>query len=156
MLINHMIKPYYIALIFLLCGIYTISFNAYAEMYKWVDEEGNTHYTQNPPPDGVDYETKKPPYPVNTEEAVDSFRQKQEEAREVREAKQKSEDETAKTEEEKAEDQRKCDNIKLRLQSLQRPRISTTDESGNRIRMSEEERIQGIKEAEKKLAEHCK
>lgn len=28
-----------------------VSFTAHAEMYKWVDDEGVTHYTQTPPPD---------------------------------------------------------------------------------------------------------
>ena len=128
----------------------------HAGMYKWVDEEGNTHYTQSPPPDGQDFETKQPPPPVNTEEAIDSFEQKQKEGKEAREAQQKSEQEQAQTEQDKAAHEKKCDNIRLRLQSLQRPRITTVDESGNRVRMSEEERIKGIKDAEKTLSEHCK
>ena len=33
---------------------------AVAEMYKWVDDEGNTHYTQSPPPGDVEKEIIKP------------------------------------------------------------------------------------------------
>ncbi|MCG8614453.1 MAG: DUF4124 domain-containing protein, partial [Pseudomonadales bacterium] len=29
-------------------------------MYKWVDEDGNTHYSQSPPPAGVEGTTIKP------------------------------------------------------------------------------------------------
>jgi hypothetical protein len=42
------------------CLLLTLSLNAYSsEIYKWIDEEGKTHYTQTPP-DGVEAEAIKP------------------------------------------------------------------------------------------------
>ncbi|OGT74970.1 MAG: hypothetical protein A2W76_00380 [Gammaproteobacteria bacterium RIFCSPLOWO2_12_47_11] len=155
MLKNRMIETNRILMVILLSGMITITFDARAQMYKWVDAEGNTHYTQQLPPDGVEYETKKPPPSVNTEEAVDSFQKMQDEERKSRESKEKSGQEAAIKEQDQAELQKKCDSLRLRINSLQRPRITTTDENGNRARMPEEERLKSIEEAEKKLAEHC-
>ncbi|HKK16999.1 MAG TPA: DUF4124 domain-containing protein, partial [Gammaproteobacteria bacterium] len=46
-----------------------VSSNALAAMYKWVDENGEVHYTQTPPPGDIQAETIKPPPDVNTEKA---------------------------------------------------------------------------------------
>ena len=43
----------------LLCGVSTI---CSAQMYKWVDEQGDTHYSEIPPPKG-DVTTVAPPPP---------------------------------------------------------------------------------------------
>lgn len=153
---NRVTGFYTMASAILVTGLVVVAADVNAEMYKWVDEDGNTHYTQQKPPDGLDYETKKPPPPVDTEKAVDAFKEKQDADREKREAASKSEEEAAKTEQEQAEIKKKCDSLKLRLQSLQRPRISTTDESGNRVRMSEEERKSQMEEVQKLISEHCK
>ncbi len=34
-----------------ICAIFAFSFGAYADIYKWVDEKGVTHFTDSPPPD---------------------------------------------------------------------------------------------------------
>ncbi len=41
----------------------------FADMYKWVDEEGQTHYGDKPPA-GTKSETLRPPPPVSSEEAA--------------------------------------------------------------------------------------
>ena len=43
--------------------------NSIARMYKWVDEDGNTQYTQSPPPGDIESEVIKPPPKVDTEAA---------------------------------------------------------------------------------------
>ncbi len=50
-------KPYFLLTILILNWS---SFNAMAEMYKWVDEEGNIQYTQTPPPEGTEATTVNP------------------------------------------------------------------------------------------------
>ena len=47
-------------LLTLLIGLMMSSFS-HAKMYKWVDEEGNVHYTQTKPPADTEVETIKPP-----------------------------------------------------------------------------------------------
>jgi len=41
-------------ILFVLAGIH--SFGAYAVMFKWVDEQGNTHYTTTPPPESAQHD----------------------------------------------------------------------------------------------------
>jgi|GEM_PF-1430490 len=50
-------KPYFLLTILILNWF---SLNAMAEMYKWVDEEGNIQYTQTPPPEGTAATTVTP------------------------------------------------------------------------------------------------
>ncbi len=51
-------KPRHLLLLSLLLGA-----NAHAAMYKWVDEEGNVTYSQNPPPGQQAEEIAPPPPP---------------------------------------------------------------------------------------------
>jgi hypothetical protein len=60
------------------------SASAWATLYKWVDEKGVTHYTQEPPPDGkatkieprVDAPASKPQAPENWKEREIEFRRR--------------------------------------------------------------------------------
>ena len=63
-----MLFNYRYRIILLLWG-FIFSGTVVAELYKWVDADGNTHYTQSPPPDGIAVDTIKPPPKVNTESA---------------------------------------------------------------------------------------
>ncbi|MBM2830851.1 MAG: hypothetical protein HW411_1641, partial [Gammaproteobacteria bacterium] len=49
---------------------FLLSMNCFAAMYKWVDADGNVHYTQSPPPEGVESATIKPPPEVDTGNAI--------------------------------------------------------------------------------------
>ena len=63
------------ALIPVFCYIFIsfLSFSAEARMYKWVDEEGNTHYTQSPPPGDIEPETLKLPADIDPAISEKSF-----------------------------------------------------------------------------------
>lgn len=43
-----------------------ITLPALAGMYRWVDDKGDTHYTQSPPPIGIEGKTIAPPPPPAT------------------------------------------------------------------------------------------
>ena len=140
----------------ILAGFILSSSNVIAEMYKWVDEEGNTQYTQQPPPDGINAETLQPPPRVDTEKAVNELEEKLENFDKQRDDKLKQEEEAMKTAEEESEYQQKCDKARKQLADLQRPRITTTDEKGNRSRMPEEERVAAIDKLNESIAKNCK
>lgn len=42
---------------------------AFFTTYKWLDDEGNTHYTQQPSSAGIESKTIKPPRAVDSSEA---------------------------------------------------------------------------------------
>ncbi|MEE9160400.1 MAG: DUF4124 domain-containing protein, partial [Gammaproteobacteria bacterium] len=53
--------------IFAMCLLFS---SAHAALYKWVDADGNTHYTQQPPPGDIEGETIKPPPRIDTKGAL--------------------------------------------------------------------------------------
>ena len=68
---------------------------SYAKMYKWVDADGNTHYTQTPPPEGIAKEDLNLPASANLDntEAVKAFEEQQNKKQESSETRQKDEKE---------------------------------------------------------------
>jgi len=129
-----------------------------AQIYKWTDADGNVHYTQTPPPGGMPAETLNPSTgipsatgkkPSLAEELSDKQPDKEAVNKEV------EQQQAQPTAAEIAERKRKCENVRARLVSLQRPRVSTVDESGNRVRLSEEQRQTQIKETKRLLKENC-
>ncbi len=133
-----------------------LTFSAHAGMYKWVDEEGNTHYTQSPPPDDIEAETIKPPPKVDTEGAVESLEKlekKQEMTQKQRTREEEQEQEAEKT---AAEIQQECNAAKHRLASYQRPRVNKVLPDGTRVIIPEEERQAEIQKSEELVKKACK
>jgi hypothetical protein len=140
--------PQYL-LLFLLAG------NASAAMYKWVDEEGNTHYTQSPPPGDVQAETIAPPPRVNTRNAVEQLKEQQEKADELRNQRLEVAEEQRKNEEELARKKANCELARKRLASYEEPRVKFVQEDGSRVRATEEERLEQIKISQEMIDEFC-
>lgn len=140
----------------LLLGTVFLSGPGYAEVYKWKDAEGNVQYTQQPPPGDTEREVLNPAIGTSSSQSLSPPPITEPE-------KVKSKPETGKgnaqkaelTAEEKAELKRKCDNVRARYNSLQRPRVATVDEDGNVVRLGEDERQAQIKETARLLKEHC-
>ncbi len=130
---------------------------AAAEMYKWVDENGQVHYSQLPPP-GAKAETVKPPPKVDTEQAVDELKAREKGFDERRKAEAKQAETTVKKEEEAAAKQKNCEIAKRNLEGMEAaPQKSfKTDANGNRVRLTEEERQKEIAEMQKIIARDCK
>ena len=75
-------------MIFSLICLLGVPNQSHARLYKWIDADGNTHYTQQPPPDGIAAEDIKLPASVNidTEQATKSFEEQQKKEQELSEA----------------------------------------------------------------------
>ncbi len=129
-----------------------------AKTYRWVDEQGNTVYSQNPPPTGDYSEIKLRKDTPQEEQAAagDNLKRMQQQLGKVREgrgeeAKQQKEKEAA-----DAARKRGCENARHNLTLLNNPRIgSLRDEEGNYESLDEERRDTLIKEAEKQVEEFC-
>lgn len=129
---------------------------AAAAMYKWVDEEGNTHYTESPPPPGITGKEMKPPPRVNSEPALKSLEEKQESLNKMDEARTKKQEDVQKAEKDKAMDQHLCDQARARLASYQRPRVTITDKDGTRRRAGEDERQAELAKSAELVKKYCK
>jgi hypothetical protein len=140
----------------LLLGTLFLSGPGYAEVYKWKDAEGNIQYTQQPPPGDTEREILNPAIGTSSSQSLSPPPAFKPEKEKPKPETGKGNAQTAEmTAEEKAEKKRKCDNVRARYQSLQRPRVATYDEDGNRVRLGEDERQAQIKETERLLKEHC-
>ena len=127
-----------------------------AEIYKWTDENGDTHYSQIPPNTDVNVETVKPPPSVDTDAAVKNLKTRQEVADGLRENRLTAKDEKAKAKAEKEQKKQQCQQLNERLKTLiNRPRANKQDESGNLVRMTEEERQKDINDTKAEISEKC-
>ncbi|MFP5506829.1 MAG: DUF4124 domain-containing protein [Gammaproteobacteria bacterium] len=130
---------------------------AQAAMYKWVDENGVTQYSQYPPP-GRDYQTVTPPPapaedPEGAQQRLEQLLQKQDEA-------YKAKTEAA------AQEQKSAETAKRREQNCQaaRQNLERLTTGGNRRIVgpdgvayypTEEERQERIAKARQQIEEFC-
>ena len=131
-----------------------LSATVFAEMYKWVDENGEVHYSDKQPAAEVETETIKPPPEADVEQA-----RKELEARQSRyktEESEKPAEEEKVSEEELAVKKRNCELGRDKLQRLvDNPRVYSTAEDGSRTRLGEDERQARIKEAREMIKTNC-
>jgi len=131
--------------------------NVGAEMYKWVDEEGNTHYTQQQPPAGVESEKLKPPPDFDSSEAEKTLKKQQEYLDKEREKRQQNAIAQQRKDDEKARLEKNCELSRARLKSLtDRPKVSEIQKDGSRVMMPEEKRQEEIAKSKEAIKEYCK
>jgi hypothetical protein len=130
---------------------------AIAAMYKWVDEDGNVHYSQQPPP-GASRERVAPPPPPPTGAGAPSERlQQQLDALDERKAQeQEAASERAERTLSAAERSARCQQARNTLATLQsRGRVRMRDAQGVYTRLDETERQAAIERAQQQIAEFC-
>ena len=131
-----------------------IMFSANGATYKWLDENGNVVYSQQPP-EGRPYETVKTKKPSTTSlrptPAESSFMT--EKQKESEEAKRDSDiqQEVAKAEKMRAQN---CEAARHNLEVYTAFR-RTTNEKGEVVRMDDNERAAGIQQAKDAIKEFC-
>lgn len=130
---------------------------AVAEVYKWVDGDGNVHYGDRPPSSGQESHslTLPPPPGRDADHGERSLKQRRLlEAFEVERVEQERlESEAAEAKRERAH---KCEQARRTLANFERANIVyTTDENGARVYMSDEERRQAAANARSWIRKHC-
>lgn len=130
---------------------------AMAAMYKWVDADGQVHYTQEQPPAGIEGQAvKPPPPPASPEEAQKEFENRQKLLDGLSEERQKETEEQGKTAEDKAFFEENCRRAHVSLAAYQVPNALIQQPDGSRDRIPEEQRLAGLKDAEERIKEYCK
>lgn len=127
------------------------------EIYKWVDEDGVTHYSQQPPPSGdaARVGVDRPP-----EEEIERERQEMEETGERldarREERREAEQQARKEAGEREERERRCEDLRSSLKKLtENRRLLVPDGDGGVRRLPEEERQQRVAERRRQIEEEC-
>jgi len=132
-----------------------LSFATPAEMYKWVDSDGITHYTQSPPPGGVEATTIEPPPKVDTEAARKALEQRRQMLQEARQSRLELEQQEKRQAEEEARKKAECEQARARFASYQRPRVNLIDEQGNPVRATEEQRQAELEKSRELVEKLC-
>ena len=140
--------------IFLAFALAAAPLLAAAEVYRWVDDRGQVHYSQVPPP-GRNAQPVGPSAPPQAAPNQDSINQSLKDAK-AAEPKQKAEaDRVAQTQ---ANLEAYCQQLREQLAYLDAQtsrRLSTTDENGNVSRVTEEQFQQRRNELLQKMGESC-
>lgn len=129
-----------------------------ARVYRWVDENGVTVYSQTPPPsgdwDGV--KTQPAPTAADHEAARERLKTQIEESFDTEQDKKQAAEEQAKKAEKEAKRAESCKAARQNLETLQNlgTRMVRTPD-GRYLRLSEEEVAAKIDEAQRQIEEYC-
>ncbi len=138
-----------------LFGLAGLALPVAAEMYKWVDEDGNVHYTQQQPPAGIKGETIKPPPPVDSDAALEQLESRQELLQEAGAARSKSAEEAKLAAEDKAFKEENCRRARASVAAYSVPNALVQQPDGSRTRFTEDERLKGLADAEARVKDFC-
>lgn len=128
-----------------------------AEIYKWVDENGRTHYGEKPPEEGASEVKIKDntPEPGGELEKHNVDREKLLEIYE--EERRQKKEEKLKMEEEQKKKEKYCMQLKNDLKDMQKGgSFYELDENGERKYISDKEIANRIKELQTNYKDHCK
>lgn len=130
--------------------IITLSFYSHAKLYKWVDEEGNTHYGETPP----DYKSAKtiaPPPPPNSS-GLDLKSLRKEITKQAKDTK-KSKEDAKQDADYKKKKATYCLQLRERITNYQNsPRVRKKNDSGEYYYANKQNEI---KKLQSSLSEHC-
>lgn len=143
-------------IISLFCMLVLLPLPGHAEIYKWVDEQGTTHYTETAPPSDIESESIEPPDRLDSTQAIKNLEAQEKTLRELREARIEKASEAEKTKQHEEQRKEACEQSKSRLASYQqRPRVAIEDKDGNVQRITEERRQAEITKSNDYVKKYC-
>ena len=126
-----------------------------ATAYKWVDEDGNTHYTQTPPPGDTPGEAINRPPRVDTEAAQGTIKALTERADKLQAERAEKAEQRQKKLAQETERATLCQQARASRASYERPRVNEVMADGSRRVMGEEERQAGLARAKALVSKFC-
>lgn len=129
---------------------------SFAEIYRWTDAQGKTHFSEHPPEDQVpSEEISSQLSPLNRDSSTDETKKLQQLF------KGPTPEEQALQQQQQAQQQKRdqqisqiCDKARERLKTLKGP-VFFTDDNGDKIVVTEEERQQRVIQLEQEIRQHC-
>ncbi|HEX5056114.1 MAG TPA: DUF4124 domain-containing protein [Gammaproteobacteria bacterium] len=144
----------------LLCALMTTALTAHSATYKYTDENGETVYSQSPPPSGAQGAEKlKTP---QRRSANDSTGQKTKDAaaafNERREERKTAEEDQKKMQKAEADRKKQCEQMRQDVETLTtKPVVRRASEDGGEPAvLTAEEREAEVKELRESLKKNCK
>lgn len=138
--------------------LFATSLAAWAETYRWRDDDGQTVYSQIPPQDGRSYSRigapPPPPDAAGARKQLDTLRQEQADRRKER---SQDRDKQQQATEQQAAADRNCETARQNMRALEgNPHRLMRMPDGSSRRLTESERREKLAEAKKYLQENCR
>ena len=140
------------------CLLYAVgSMATAAEYYRWVDENGNTQFTQTPPPEGLKAEKGMVrTAPATAPSGKEWLEKKQKNFKDLDKERAQAKEREAEKQKLAADNARDCNKIKRRLRVLtETPRVQKVSADGVHTVISGKERQSEIGRMQGLLSEHC-
>jgi len=149
--------------ILLMLAVFSVTAVAATKVYKWVDKDGNIHYSEQKPPnqqaDTLHIKENKPtPVSVENKQAMDESEANANQALEEQQVQQRAEAEKSLAAADQVNKQKLCQQAKANRDALNASvRVSKIDpETGEQVRMSDDERISALQKAEQAIKDFCR
>ena len=128
-----------------------------AEIYKWIDDEGNIHYGEKPPSvnSKESVETIKIRDNVDTQRAAEALNKKSKSLNERSEERKKEKTDELYDKKKLAENKMRCEQAKKQLANYQHPKVNVKESDGAFRALGEEERQAGLKKSEELVKKAC-
>jgi len=140
-----------------ICILWALLVPASAQVYKWVDEKGVTHYGERPPQGKSAQEVEQRlanPGPASGKAAQPNWK---EQDLEFRRRRIESEQTEAKTRQREASQKQACNQARDQLAQMKSARrVYRLDEKGERVFQSDDERNGSIARLEQLVSENCR
>lgn len=145
----------------LLCALITGSaITSWAATYKWTDENGQTIYSQTPPPKGTQgVERIKGPPRSSADSKTSSQKTKEDAAAfsERQDEKKTADQDQKKMQQAEAERRKLCEQMRQDVDTLtNKPVVRRANENGEPVVLTAEERETEVKEMRERLKKECK
>jgi len=126
-----------------------------AELYKWVDEDGVTHYSERPPADRSRADTITVRTVPASESAIQRMQEQIQTADGLRKDRLQEQELRRQAEEAEAVRKENCRRSRARLASYQIPNALIAQPDGSRIRVDEETRQKELALAREMIEKYC-
>lgn len=142
----------------ILFALLLLTTSSLAQVYKWVDEDGQIHFSQFPPNEVK--EAEQVDINVGTSASAEEAKKRLQEQREklLKDSIERglSEEEKLRAMAEAEDQQKKCDQARKQLTTLQTGgRVFTTNEAGEREYLDDQKRQDMIKKTQARVTEAC-
>ncbi|MGH8397265.1 MAG: DUF4124 domain-containing protein [Gammaproteobacteria bacterium] len=139
----------------LLCAVMVTAFAD--QVYRWVDKDGNVHYSQTPPAsttvhaNSVNFSAPAPD-PVGQQNAQNLVRQMQAQNKQAEDAQQQAAAEA----QQQAQQQQRCNQLQAELHVMQQVnRVVTVDAKGNRTYLTDAQHEQQEQQLQDQINKEC-
>ena len=144
-----------------LCGILSCTaLAAHAQVFKWVDEKGRTHYGERPPEGVKSSEVAKPVPPSDPAKAAapDDWRKKVLDAKRDKVQREQEAEAAGRREAgDRAQAERRCRNARIALDRLDNVHnLYKYNDKGERVYLTDAEREPEKARARREVQEHCR